>query len=780
MKKLLLSLCFLAFFLAPVMADDLGDTLIKQGVGVRSAGMGGAFSAVADDASAVFYNPAGLADPGVAYTSGSMDSNQQFNQFNYSLLKLGYLGYSEGRINNPAGDQINYSAIGFGNRAGWLNWGTNYKTLDWTIGGLADSGWTADIGLLMRITPQLKLAVIGQDILTTKSRLVPGSGRVGLSYKPFDGMLVLAADGEFYRSGTSHAHLGLEANLVKGLSVRAGLDRGRPTAGVSLDLMAFSLDYALLMPSGSNAIQRFEAGFKFLPGKERPFSLVKPKEFALIDIGGNIKAGETQLSFFGGVQPGLDSILENIRAAGKDRAIDGIFLRIRGFSGGLGGSAMVQEMRSELQRARTKGKKIIAYVEGSAIGDEYYLASVADKIIAAPGSGIGGFGKSIEVYRMAGLFDKFGISWEVLSKGKYKTVFDWLSPKMSRAQREMTEGLVADTYRQMLTDISASRGMQIEKVKEIGDGMIFPAKLAQKMGLIDKVGYFRDASASASLLFNSSDEVKIIEPKLLESEDSFFAQVFGVAVIEVNGEIVSGSGGQNFLFGGGAVGADTVVANIRKAAEDMFVKAIVLRIDSPGGSSVAAGEIYRALQYAKEKKKVVIASMGSIAASGGYYIAAAADKIVADPATITGSIGVIGYFPVFEQLLKKFGVEADVVKEGSHSDMFSGLRKLSSVEAEAMGRIIDETYQEFIGAVSAGRNIPTKEVEQIAQGKIYTGAQALDLKLVDKLGGFLDAVDLAKEQANFMGEPRLIYYRESNPLLQVSGGVSSALGLPLW
>ena len=759
-------------------AQDIGDLVLKQGIGVRAAGMGGAYTAVANDASAVFYNPAGLAEPGVAYTYGSLDSEQKNNEFNFSLFKLGYIGYSEGIAKSPAGDEVSFSAFGFGNRSGWLNWGTNYKALDWTISGIKDSGWTADIGLLMRITPKLKLGIVAQDILTTKSTIVPASGRIGLSFKPFDGQLILAADAEIFKSPPSYGHFGIEASLVKGLALRAGIDRSHPTAGISLDLGIFSLDYAALFPPDGKNIQRFEAGFEFLPGRERPFSLIKPKEFALIDISGAIKGGLTEYSFFGGIRPGLDSILENIRAAAKDSSIDGILIRVGGFEGGLGGAAVVQELRAELLRAKEKGKKIVVYIEGSALGDEYYLASVADKIVAAPGSAVGGFGKSIEVYRFAGLFDKLGVEWQILSEGKYKTAFDWLSPRMSKEQKEMVEGLVSDLYRQMLTDISESRKIKLEKIKEIGDGMIFSARLAEKMGLIDKVGYFRDTLGLAAELCAGKEEAKIVEPKLIEPEQAFFTQVFGVAVIEVDGEMVTGAGGQNIIFGGRYVGADKIVRDIRSASDDVFVKAIILRIDSPGGSATAAGEIYRALQYAREKKKVIIASLGSIGASGAYYIASAADKIVADRSTITGSIGVLGYFPVFSELMNKVGVKAEVVKEGRHADMFSGTRKFTTVEAQAVERIMDETYKEFIDVVVAGRKLSTKEVEDAAQGKIYTGVQAYDLKLVDKLGGFSDAVDLAKEEANIIGEPRLIYYRESIPFLQVGQAVTSALGLP--
>lgn len=780
MLKRVLICCLLASLSGACFADDLGTLLLKEGVGTRALGMGGAYTAVADDASAIFFNPAGLAETGLGYTTGSLDSQQTKNEFTYSLIKLGYLGYSEGKVASPNGDQINFSAFGFANRAGWLNWGTNYKTFDRTVGGVEDTGWSADLAVLARITSQLKVGIVAQDVLTTPQRLVPASLRVGLGYKPFkSGQLILAADAELYRAQPGVGHLGLEVNLVPGLAIRGGLDGTTPTAGASLNVNFFTLDYGLLFePDGTN-IQRYEAGFKISLERERPFAFFKPREYALIDVSGAIKGGQTEASLLGGYSSGLDNILETIRAAEKDSSIDGIYLRLGGFSGGLGGAAVVQELRAELLRFKAKGKKIVAYIEDSALGDEYYLASVADKIVAAPGSAIGGFGESLAIYRFGGLFKKYGVDYQIYYKGKYKTSFDWLSPSMSPDQQEMLEGMVGDIYRQMLTDISVSRKMKLEKVKEIGDGMIFPAGLAQQMGLIDKVGYFRDAAVTANELYgNSKEEVKIVEPNKLAPEDAFFNQFFGVAVIEVDGEIVEGESGQNLLMGGTYAGADSLVRDIRSAADDLFVKAIVLRINSPGGSPVAAGEIDQAISYAREKKKVIIASLGDVAASGGYFIAASADKIVADPSTITGSIGVIGAFPVFADLMSSVEVKADVIKEGAHSDMFSGLRKFSSVESMAMDRVLDETYAEFINTVATGRKLPTAEVEKLAQGRVYTGSQALAVKLVDKLGGFTDAIDVAKAEGKIPGEARLIYYRPVNPLLQAGQAVSSALGFP--
>jgi len=774
LQILIWSICF-AF---SAYAQDIGELAFKRGVGVRAAGMGGAYTAVADDGSAVFYNPAGLAVPGFCYTFGDPDSSNHEVKGSFEFIKLGYVGYGAWNMMNAASDEATVTAVGFGNRVGWLNWGVAYKGAIWNVAGAEGDGGSADIGFLVRITPTLNIGVVAQDLLTSKSYLVPASGRLGIAFKPFGERVTLAGDIEFEKSSQSYGHLGLDLNIVKGFSLRGGFDRGEPTVGMTLDLYLFSMDYAAVIHDSGQTSQRFEAGIKVLPRRERPFSIIRPKEYALIDISGAIKGGRTEYSFFGGVRPGLDSILAEIRKAAKDSQIDGIMLKIGGFGGGLGGMAIVQEIRSELERARKRGKKIVAYVEGSAVGDEYYLASVADRIVAPPASAIGGFGKSIEIYRIKGLFKKLGIEYQTFAQGKYKDSFDPYGDELSPEQEEMVKGLVADLYREMLTDIARDRGMKLEKMKEIGDGMIFPARLAKEMGLIDEIGYYKDAKGvAARIAGDEKEDARIIEPRLVRAEDVFLTRFFGVAVIEIDGEIVSGTGGENILFGGRYVGSETIARYIRKASDDVFVKAIILRIDSPGGEAIASGEIYKAIKYAKDKNKVVVASIGSIGASGGYYIASAADKIVADRSSITGSIGVIGYMAYIKDLLKKLDVETEVIKEGSHADMFSGLRDLTTVEVMAIERLQKEAHEEFIQAVVEGRKMPTEEVRELAQGQIYTGSQALDLNLVDELGAFSDAVDLAKKEADIMGEPRLIFYHEPSLFFTFGEGVTEALGL---
>ncbi len=329
MSKPILYLIALLLIVSPCFAQGIEDFALKRGIGVRAAGMGGAYTAVADDGSAVFYNPAGLAEPGFAYTFGDLDTDEKEISGSFEFLKLGYVGYGTWNLKDAAGDEVKTTAFGFGNRSGWLNWGTNYKGVTWKTAGVKKEGWSGDIGLLLRVSPQLKIGLLAQDVLTSKDFIVPASGRIGFGFYPLDSRLILAGDLEIDGS-QNYGHLGIEASLMRGFSIRGGVDRGEATLGLTMDLILFSFDYAArFLQDGVS--HRFEAGVRILPKRERPFSLIKPKEYALIDVSGALKGGRSEYSFLGGLRPGLDSILSQIRRASKDKAIDGIMLKIGGF-----------------------------------------------------------------------------------------------------------------------------------------------------------------------------------------------------------------------------------------------------------------------------------------------------------------------------------------------------------------------------------------------------------------------------------------------------------------
>lgn len=776
-------------FCSSSFSATVQEEFLKKSMSVRQMGMGGAATAVCDDISAVFYNPAGLSKSNPSgFSFGTIDTNKELfeknHYYSYGLGSLCYLGYEK---ELSAGEKAKVDMYGIGRQSSMgISYGLTYKNLYWESLTELHKGYSVDVGVLVNITPQVRMGLLGQDAIAEKALEIPGSTRLGIAYAPFDQRILIAADSEIGRlEAGDYTHYGIEAALTEGFKLRAGIDRGYTTFGATLALPFMAVHYAALLDSDakSGTVHMIGGEMSLLQKPERPMSIIRPKEFALIEIGGDIVGGIGDFSIFGGGRVGADSIISNIKEALKDPYIDGIMLKIRGFEGGLGSFGIVQEIRGELLRARSKGKKIIAYLEEGTLGDEYYLASVADEIVAPPSGTVGGLGKSISVIRVKGLLEKFGIETQLLAKGKYKTTFATFSSELSREQRLMLEEVLADLYRQMVTDIAKSRKdkISVTKLKEIADGRVFSASRAKELGLIDEIGYFKDASRCGAELCKSKDDIRIVERKDLfrESEEDFLiAFPNKIAVIDIDGDIVTGKSGQNVLFGGHATGADTVSEQIKKAMDDWQVKAIIVRVNSGGGSAVASGQIYSDLNRSKDRGKIIVASMGDMAASGGYYVSAAANKIVADPGTITGSIGVIERdLFVYSGLLKKLNIKAETVKEGKHSDMFSGLRRLSTEEVNLLSSYMEETYQEFIKAVADGRKMTTEEVAGLAEGRVYTGSQALDKKLVDKLGNFTDSVYFAAELAGIKGEPKLVYYREEGFMFQFGQGAVKMLGL---
>jgi protease IV len=773
----------------PSFSAQFQEDLVKTDMYVRQMGMGGAATGVADDMSAMYYNPAGLAkSEATGISFGNIDNNKEVfeenHYYSYAFGPFNYLGYdkkltTEDKIKMDQFSVASKSSMG-------LSYGLTYKNIFWATEVEEKRGGSFDLGLLLNVTPQVSIGILGQDAIAANDLEIPGTTRAGISWRPYKEWLLLAADTEVGRvAAGDYSHYGIESKISDGLQLRAGLDRGKTTIGITLNLPFIAVHYAALYDNEvPNGVIHMIGGEMSLERKEdRPFSIIRPKEFAIIEIGGNLTGGVGDFSLFGGGRIGADSIITQIKKATKDPYIDGILLRIKGFDGGLGSFGIVQEIRTELLKAKAKGFKVVAYLEEGTLGDEYYLASVADNVVASPAGTVGGLGKSISVVRVKGFLDMIGVETQTIAKGKYKTTFSSYSPEFTKEQKYMVQVVVADLYRQMVTDVETSRKgkISVTQLKDIADGSIFSAAKAKQLGLIDNIGYYNDAVKVCQTVTDSKDDVRIVQIKDLVgdlNEDFLFNFPNKVAVVDIDGEIVTGRSGNNVLFGGRATGADTVCDQIRKATDDWQVKGIILRVNSPGGSAVASGQIYSEILRAKSKGKKVVASMGDLAASGGYYVSAAADKIVANPGSITGSIGVIERDAlIYSGLLKKLDIKVETVKEGKHADMYSGFRKLSSEEVKSINEYMEDTYQEFIKAVADGRGMSTKEVSKLAEGKVYTGAQAKEVKLVDKLGNFSDSVGLLAELAKINGDPQLVYYREDSFLFNFGQGAVKMLGL---
>ncbi len=769
-----------------VWAGTFPERVLKDELGITAMGMGGAFAAVADNNNAIFYNPAGLNGLAFEYSNGLMDYNRDlYSGSRYDVLSLGSLAYASWAVTDASRQNVSAWAYGFGQRGyRGVNWGLTYKTATWNTTTSSGQGNSFDFGMLFRITPGFNLAAVGRDIVASPNFAVSSSWRYGLALMPFDGRMVLAYDLEVDRARTTESlnYYGAQINVVKGLSLRAGSWQNRTTFGLSADIPFVTVEYAVLsdarLPNAN--LHRLGFSLRITKEKKRSYSMVKPIEYALIDIQGPISGGTDRLGIISGGNRGLDSLLGDMRLAVKDNGIDGIMLRIGSFDEGLGSMAIAEEIRDEILEAKKKGKKVVAYLYESATGLSYYIASPADKIILAPEVASGGFGTAVEVTRVKGLLNNWGIDFQIVSEGKYKTTFNSFSGTMSKEQKDMVANIVSDMHRRMIRNISRERKLELSKIKELSDGRLITAKEAKTYGLADNLGYFEKAKEIAAELFKSPEKISLIKKEDLDQafiSDSLFGAFNKIAVIEIEGDILTGSSYDNFIFGGRATGADTILDNISAASQDIQVKAILVRINSGGGSPTGSGQIYEALLEAKKKGKKVIVSMGEMAASGGYYIAVAGDKIVADPSSITGSIGVWGGKMVLKDLFKTLNISAEVVKEGQHADMYSVSRPFTEQEIKYLKKVMDETYDIFVQKVMEGRKMKLSEVYELAQGKVYTGSQARELNLVDDLGGFSEAVKIAKDMGGILSEPQLVYYRRPQFGFQLGFGIKEALGI---
>ncbi|MFH1428774.1 MAG: signal peptide peptidase SppA [Candidatus Margulisiibacteriota bacterium] len=777
MKKytILIALCFL--LILPASAQD---EFAQYGFNVRAAGMGSAFTAIADDASAVYYNPAGLPLSAFRFNTESLDWERSQNTFSdLTLLSIDGFGYANFRQSAKNGQSIQGQLIGMGTRGrNGFSWGLTYKELGHRGKGL-------DLGLLVNITDYLSMGILGQNIsvldLDNEFTL-----RTGLAYRLLSGTVLLSVDHVHYNHEEDRLYYGIETVPVRGFTLRGGVADKRGTYGIGLTLPAGELNYAVDFDPEQNDGRIHKLGF-CLKGDEhklRKYALFADKKFLEIEIRGDVVRGQDEFSILGGFSQGTDTLLNYLRQANRDKDIDGYLIRMSGFPSSLFAAGMVQSLREELDTARGQGKKVIFYLEGGAIGNAYYLASVADKIIAPEIALIGGIGTRFQILRMHKLYKKLGIGWDILAKGKYKASFNDIDKEISPEGEESIRSLVKDVYERMLIDIADGRDMDIDKVRILADGSLMSAGEALLAGLIDEIGYYSEAKKSAGQLLGLEKEQ---EPPLLTLQDldpeidseSLFMPWNRIAVINVEGTITLGKNSSSFLWGGMSTGADTVVEQIKQAGNDPTVRAIIMRLNTEGGSAIAADRIYLAINKVRENGKVVIASMGNIAASGGYYIAAACDRVIANPSTFTGSIGVIGMFPNLKELFDNIGVEAEEYTEGKYMDSFSMAKKLSP-EARAMfENVMQKTYDQFILAVAKGRDIPETEVRKLAEGRLYTGSQAVQNGLVDEMGNFSWAVTVAKKLSGIDGEEKLVYYKEDGNmwLQQIGMEATKILGL---
>jgi len=451
---------------------------------------------------------------------------------------------------------------------------------------------------------------------------------------------------------------------------------------------------------------------------------------------------------FGGQPLSLNSLLAQLRKAKVDKRITAVLLEIDMPETGW---AKAEEIRGAISDFRTSGKPVYAYMEFGTNKD-YYIATACDKIFLPPPGELFTIGLAADVMFFRGSLDKLGIYPDLYQIGKYKSAGDMFTQKqMTDAHREFINSLLDDLSGRYIDGIAKARGKSAADIKTLIDNAPYTAKQAKDVGLIDGAAYHDDVEKELKkrLGYKDSDELHIArasEYRQISQESLGLNKGEKVAVVYAAGDIVSGKS----QFGGEGettIGSDSLVRTIEEARDDKSVKAIVLRIDSPGGSGLASDIIWRAIESAKEKKPIVV-SMSDVAASGGYYIACNANKIVAEPSTITGSIGVVGGKPVIKGFYDWIGVTNEYVLRGQNSGMFRESEKFSDSERKKWLEFLGSTYDDFTSKVAKGRKREQTYIDSIGQGRVWTGQQGKERGLVDEYGGLDRAIEVAKQLAN--------------------------------
>ncbi|MEZ7130759.1 signal peptide peptidase SppA [Nonomuraea sp. AD125B] len=472
----------------------------------------------------------------------------------------------------------------------------------------------------------------------------------------------------------------------------------------------------------------------------------------------------------------LADVIGGLRRARQDSRVKGLVVKIGGPPLGL---AMVQELREAVLHFRASGKLTVAFAEtfGEFAGGTvpYYLASAFERVYLQPSGDVGLTGVAVEQRFLKGALGKLGVGYEVGQRHEYKTAANtFTQDHMTEPHRESIGRIVESITETMIDGIADGRRLDPEKVRELIDRGPFTAGEAQEAGLVDGLAYRdevydelkRAAGAEANLLYVSRYARAAAVRKLPHPGADGIALVHGIGMIK------SGRSGRSPLGGGGAMGSDTISAALRAARRDEHVKAVVFRVDSPGGSYVASDTVWREVVLTRKVKPVIV-SMGDLAASGGYFVSMAADVIVAQPGTLTGSIGVYGGKPVFADLLQRMGISTEMVAEGANAGMFSPSRAFSPEQWERVNAWLDRIYDDFVGKVASSRDLSRERTHELARGRVWTGADARANGLVDELGGLEDALALARKRAGLSESAPVRMYPRLNPLERLRGPDSS-------
>jgi len=722
--------------------------------------------AITDDAGSLVLNPAGL-----GISRGE------------NLLFL-----SQSKLNGSNGNDVSLyfqskrTGLGFTFREEGRNlfhWGGGqHLGLGFYLGNtshFSSDGYEAiDLGIIFRGFPQFSGGVMWKNLWSRKR-----DGRedqtinLGLAFRPFGNRFTVAYDHRISFPALTYDrpdNLGgvaqVQTEILDGVKLFASYDLEAEGVqlGVGFGFGEMSIETYHDLDKEYESVRNL-TGLFVSEEIRRAIVRKSPPTFVELSFGRPISDSPSPRAFFGPKVVTLKDLRDEIREMAENPEIDGIILRPDLYATGIG---MMEEIYSSLLDFKERGKTIYAFMNAG-YDISYALATVADSIYLNSGGILGVDGLAMSIGFLKGLFDKVGIEAQVYRRGDYKTAAEpFTRDSLTETSREAYEAVLADIHAVFSSMIMQGRGWSKEKLNEIYEGALFTPPMALEAGLID--GIFHPDQIATKMEKITGEKVKILTVDKRPKQwvyDWKSAMLPKIAIIYAEGPILPGRSVPSPFGGEKIIGSITTSGAIRKAREDRSVKVIVMRVNSPGGSILASEDIWREVHRTthpdsadENYQKPFIVSMANVAGSGGYYISCAADTIVADSSTITGSIGVLSGKISFGGLLEKIGYKVEVVKEQPHAEQTSPFRPFTEEEGQRMQAIVDSYYEQFLARVSEGRGMSRDEVDSIAQGRIWSGVDAKEIGLVDELGGLDRALEIAREVSGLKEDQyQLVIYK---------------------
>ena len=679
--------------------------------------------AVSDDSLATVFNPAGLAVNGgfnlyyLRTYSGSSTGDDAF------FVSSPNMGFGMEFASAPSSVEFTRYTFSSGSRLmGSLYWGTGYSWINSDEEDY-DKFSSLSLGLMLR-RQYLSLGLVARDLNRPKLLDKNRTYDFGLAIRPRTWRATLSFDVRKTENAKGvDLDYAVEIRPVQAMLVRASLNRD----GV------FDVRFGLTLgQAGLGTYNRFDDSRKHQDGLGYIFlsNVIQNKP----RIGKKIFL-ETQMR----------DVAKTLRAAKRDSDVAGALIRVENNAYGVG---RLQEIRDVIREFKSTGKRTICYAHNYSTGS-YIAASACDQIILHPSGEVRLIGLRSETSFYKKTLEKLGIRADLEHIGDYKSASDLFTREgMSDAHREVQNSILDDLYSQVCDSIAADRNLTQDEVKEQIDRGPFTAKQAVESGVVDRLAYRDELEEVTKKLVGGT--YSLVKARTYLNTDTYEPDwevpLPRIAIIEATGTMVTGDSFSDPFTGTRAMGSSTIARAVQSVREDDSVKAVVLRIDSGGGLVVAADIIWRELMRLKGVKPLIV-SMGDVAGSGGYYIAMPAHVVIAEPGTITGSIGVIGGKYSLKGLYDKIGVHKEIIKRGKHADFYTDYGDYPPEERAIVRQQIGEIYDDFITKVAKAREMSKEEIDHIARGRIWTGKQALENGLVDELGGLDRALSVARKRA---------------------------------